>query len=254
MDALNTAKDASSRSILALSIKNQDLTPAALKHSSDQLRTFLFAGYDTTASAIAWTTYFLGKPENADRLKRVLAEIDDALGSDDEEAERRLENDTSLPLLTNALKESLRVEPPAAASRSISNSEKDFYLTTREGNRHKVNDTVLLVPHRIFQTNPKIWGPDSYEWKPERWEDKEYIASLPVGAWRPFEHGPRDCIGQTLAMHEMKILLALSLRKWHFEKVTRQEDMGPLGEVWGTYKLLTAPSDNMRGRIVPRKY
>ena len=34
------------------------------------------------------------------------------------------------------------------------------------------------------------------------------------GAWRPFEFGPRNCIGQELALLEMKLVLVLAVRQF----------------------------------------
>lgn len=31
------------------------------------------------------------------------------------------------------------------------------------------NNTKVIVGMRASNTNPELWGPDSYEWKPERW-------------------------------------------------------------------------------------
>lgn len=264
-DALEAAEkdETSPRSILSLSLKKQDLTPEVLEHASHQLRTFLFAGYDTTASTIAWTFYYLGIPASRPYLEAIWKELDEVLGPDDEEAERRLSSDAHLPLLWNAMKESMRVQPAAGGSRFISNSEPDFFLTLPSGQRCKVNDTVMFSSHKLIHTNPKIWGSkgeegvrgryDSYEFHPERWADEEYMRQIPKGAFRPFEMGPRDCIGQEVARTEMKVVLALTLRNWRFEKVTRKEDMDPeLGEVWGKFEILAVPSDGMRG-VVKRR-
>ena len=261
-DALEDAdKDTTSpRSILSLSMKKQELTPKVLEHASHQLRSFLFAGYDTTASTIAWTFYYLGLPQSRPYLEAIWRELDEVLGPEDEEAERRLAQDVHLPLLWNALKESMRVQPAAAASRSVRKSAPDFFLTTPEGQRSKVNDCVIFTSHRLLQTNPKIWGSkqqegvmgkyDSYEFHPDRWTDEEYMAHIPKGSWRPFEHGARDCIGQEVARTEMKVVMALTLRKWRFEKVTRKQDWDDeLGEIWGKFMILTVPSDGMRGVI-----
>lgn len=67
------------------------------------------------------------------------------------------------------------------------------------------------------QRCPDLWpSPDSFI--PERWLVKEGDPLFPIkGAWRPFELGPRQCIGIELAMIEMKVIVALMLRSFDFK-------------------------------------
>jgi len=44
----------------------------------------------------------------------------------------------------------------------------------------------------------------------------EELVPLP-NAWRPFEKGPRNCIGQELALIESRIAVALTIRTFEFE-------------------------------------
>lgn len=61
-----------------------------------------------------------------------------------------------------------------------------------------------------------IWQ-DPFEFRPERWLTD---APAPVGADRyafvPFSKLPRNCIGQEMAMLEMKIVLAIVCRDFDF--------------------------------------
>lgn len=41
---------------------------------------------------------------------------------------------------------------------------------------------------------------------------------IPPSAWRPFERGPRNCMGQDLAIIEARVVLALVVRRFEFEK------------------------------------
>ena len=55
-------------------------------------------------------------------------------------------------------------------------------------------------------------------------EFAEFVATLPdktapavhKDSWRPFEKGPRNCIGQELAVLETKVILALTVREFDF--------------------------------------
>jgi len=45
------------------------------------------------------------------------------------------------------------------------------------------------------------------------------------GAWRPFEFGPRNCIGQALVMIEVKTVLAMTLRELDVRPAYEEWDM-----------------------------
>jgi cytochrome P450 len=62
--------------------------------------------------------------------------------------------------------------------------------------------------------NPKYF-PEPKEFKPERFLGDE--TDIPRHAYRPFEKGQRSCLGQPLAMDEMKIMLVLVARWFDFE-------------------------------------
>ena len=55
----------------------------------------------------------------------------------------------------------------------------------------------------------------------------------------PFEKGPRDCIGQQLAILEMKIVLVLTLRSFDFETVYREDAVKVEG--WGDEAYVMKP-------------
>lgn len=53
---------------------------------------------------------------------------------------------------------------------------------------------------------------------PERWLGSE-DGWFPAAAWRAFERGPRNCIGQALALIEARVVLTLVAGRYEFEKV-----------------------------------
>jgi cytochrome P450 len=214
----------------------------------------MFAGFDTTSTTLQWALYYLSLPQNKDKLGALLAEHDEILGPVDDNAriEAILRTDPVLPYTTAVIKESLRFEPPAATARWVSLSAPPFHLTSPDGVSHLINGTPVYICHRIIGSSSKIWGPDAKTFHPERWLDKEYVANLPVGAFRPFERGPRACIGQELAMMEAKIVLALVARRFEFRKWTPESERSDLGDVWNVYGVTATPNDSMRMTIRKR--
>jgi hypothetical protein len=76
---------------------------------------------------------------------------------------------------------------------------------------------MVYQVHSIIHRDPEAFGPTVNQFVPERWlEDTDKI---PTGTWRPFERGPRNCIGQELATIEARVLIALAARRYDFTKI-----------------------------------
>jgi cytochrome P450 len=86
--------------------------------------------------------------------------------------------------------------------------------------------------------------------------------SYPRNAYRPFERGPRACLGTPLAMEEMKIMLVMVARSFDFEyfPVGVTEGMKPrvghtdldvkLGDaVFTVQRFTTGPRGPLRVRV-----
>ncbi|WCJ34905.1 Cytochrome P450 714A2 [Euphorbia peplus] len=76
-----------------------------------------------------------------------------------------------------------------------------------------VNVWTLVLP---LHTDPEIWGEDSYKFKPERFENGISGACKYPYLYMPFGVGPRICLGQNLAMVELKMLIALVVTNFSF--------------------------------------
>jgi len=110
--------------------------------------------------------------------------------------------------------------------------------------------------------NPKFW-PEPEKFIPDRWLVKEGDPLFPVrGAWRPFEFGPRQCIGIELVMIEMKVMMALMLRSFDIKPAYEELDAmkadpgvitTPEGERAYQVLFVTAkPVDGMPARVTRR--
>uniref|UniRef100_A0A452T0P1 Leukotriene-B(4) omega-hydroxylase 2 n=1 Tax=Ursus maritimus TaxID=29073 RepID=A0A452T0P1_URSMA len=166
--------------------------------------TFMFEGHDTTASGLSWVLYNLAKhPEYQERCRQEVQE----LLRDREPQEIEWDDLAQLPFLTMCIKESLRLHPPVTViSRCCT---QDIVLPD---GRVIPKGVICLIS--IFGThhNPSVW-PDPEVYNPFRFDPENIKERSPL-AFIPFSAGPRNCIGQTFAMTEMKVVLALTLLRF----------------------------------------
>ncbi|KAH7057258.1 cytochrome P450 monooxygenase [Macrophomina phaseolina] len=240
------------RSVLALSLQEANtatLSPHILQTTTDTLKSFLFAGHDTTSILLQWSFYELSRTPHALRsLRCELATVFGANSTSDTIA-AALSSPSGPDLIkrltyTSAIiKETLRVYPPAStARRAPPGTGFTVRLPGGGGGAVCLDGFVLYNCHYLVQRDRAVHGEDADEWVPERWvgdadtsagtrvddvlddDQKAAIAAaggkrVPASAWRPFERGPRNCIGQELANLEARVILAVTAWRYDFVKV-----------------------------------
>ena len=78
--------------------------------------------------------------------------------------------------------------------------------------------SICHLPFLLLHRLADILAPD--EWRPERWLDGEGKLRAPEGLLPvPFSLGPRNCVGQALAMAELKRVTAALVSRFVFEAV-----------------------------------
>ncbi|KAF4998636.1 hypothetical protein FGRMN_2962 [Fusarium graminum] len=212
--------------VLSLLIKTNSFSDEALK---DQLLTFLAAGHETTASALAWACYVLTKyPEFQAKLRE---EVRNALPEDVENHMNDLAGILEqLPYLNGIMHETLRLYPTVPLT--IRQAVRD----TRIGSQFIPEGTDIVVSIWYINRSPVIWGPDAAEFRPERWITDDGKPNQNGGAssnynFLTFLHGPRSCIGQGFAKAEMRCLLATMVRSFEWTLAMDDELVMPRGVI-----------------------
>ncbi|XP_017270737.1 cytochrome P450 4B1 [Kryptolebias marmoratus] len=167
-----------------------------------EVDTFMFEGHDTTASGISFLLYCLAcNPEHQKICREEILQVLD--GKDTME----WEDLNKIPYTTMCIKEALRLYPPVPGmSRKLTKPVTFFDGRTLPAG-FRVGVSVFSV-HR----NPAVWeNPDVFD--PLRFLPENVTKRSPH-AFVPFSAGPRNCIGQNFAMNELKVVAAMTLKRY----------------------------------------
>ncbi len=155
----------------------------------DELMTMLFAGHETTATALSWGIYWATYlPAVHEKL---LAEIA-TLGS-----ERDVLAISKLPYLNAFCSEVLRIHPvgmltfPRVAQEDVSLQGHDI-----------ATGTIVMGCMYLTHQRPDLY-PEPHLFKPERFLDRQFSPY----EYLPFGGGVRRCIGLALAQLELKLVM-----------------------------------------------
>ncbi|EME79459.1 uncharacterized protein MYCFIDRAFT_167334 [Pseudocercospora fijiensis CIRAD86] len=196
--------------------KIKGLDPDFKEAAISNMKTFTFAGHDTTSSAICYSFYYLSKyPET---LAKIRKEHEEIFGPDPDVVAQKLKSDphllSKMEYTLAVTKEVLRMQPPASTIRL---GQANLTLHNPDTGENMPTNHFMLWPVNVgMHRNPRNWpNPDIFD--PERFIPGSAVyAENNKDAWVPFSKGVRNCIGQELAIMEAKVILAMIVRKFDF--------------------------------------
>jgi cytochrome P450 len=162
-----------------------------------QSTTMFAASYETVASTLTWTLFLLSQHP------QVMADLHDEVTETLGGAPPTPGQLDRLPLLDAVIKEAMRVIPPVPLLvRTVCERAEVAGITMLGG------DHVVCSPYLTHHL-PDLYKDPQY-FRPERWFQidpgpYEYI---------PFGAGPRACLGYTLAMAELRTVVAMLAQRW----------------------------------------
>uniref|UniRef100_A0A0W0GDZ4 Cytochrome p450 n=1 Tax=Moniliophthora roreri TaxID=221103 RepID=A0A0W0GDZ4_MONRR len=203
----------------------------------DQVLTFLGAGHETTASGLAWTLWLLANDQGSQRkLREELSPLFHANERGVKRARLGYRELKDLPWLDCVVNESLRLYPPVPMTfRQAATTDVIDGVTVPKG-------TLFYIPIRVVNTLKDVWGDDAEEFRPSRWLNlpEKYNNTFSVLS---FIAGPHACIGKTMAIVEMKAVLAGLIANYEFEPSYEGQQAHP------TAAVTMKPADNMPLRV-----
>ncbi|KNE66965.1 hypothetical protein AMAG_11438 [Allomyces macrogynus ATCC 38327] len=186
-----------------------------------EVRTFLAAGHEMTASVLASLVLLLAQHPGIQQELR--DEVETVAALEDYDALAKL------PLLNMVLNETLRLCPAAVVAYCEATTDMTLPMTAL-GAIEIPAGTRIEIPIRPIHLDPSIWGDDAAAWDPHRWDtidqvhgtgDVSSAANRIVNGRRqigqydfiPFLAGPRACIGRQFALMELRLFVAGLIRR-----------------------------------------
>jgi cytochrome P450 len=199
-----------------LEARDEDGQPMAAAELRDEAVSIFFAGHETSATTLTWTTYLLSiHPEV---FARVRDEADRVIG----DRLPTMEDVSKLEYAGRVLREAMRLYPPGWIYGRV--AERDDVLRGYRIRKGDMLGICPLVAHRL----PESW-PDPDRFDPERFAGEKTNSNRNF-TYIPFGSGPHMCIGIHLALAEMQIALAMIARRAKLV-VERPEEVRMLSKV-----------------------
>jgi cytochrome P450/NADPH-cytochrome P450 reductase len=157
------------------------------------------------------TFAFANMLKNPETYFAAQQEVDRVIGRD----KIRPQHLGQLKYVDAMLKETLRLNPTAPAYvRGVRPENKEENPSIGCGKYAMPEHGGILCLLTRIHRDPKIWGNDAHEFKPERMLDWNF-EKLPQAAWKPFGTGLRACIGRAFAWQEALLACALILQNFN---------------------------------------
>ncbi|KPM11178.1 cytochrome P450-like protein 24 [Sarcoptes scabiei] len=174
---------------------------------------FFLAGYETTATTMAFCFYELAM--NQDVQQKLFDEIRSVLHDG---KQLNYSSVMTLPYLDAVLSETLRKYPPAILLNR--QASEDYYFKEYDVTVEK--DRSVMIPVYAIHHDPQYY-PDPDRYDPERFMPENRDKIVPY-TYLPFGGGPRNCIGMRFALTEAKLGIANLINSFRIVTTAKTPD------------------------------
>lgn len=223
----------------------RSLPDAIVRQFRDEMKTFMLAGHETSAAMMTWTLYELIKDETltnqlADEATMVFSPSIEWYKSPTVQAPTQ-EQLSRLVLAEACLKESLRKYNvvPVVARRTVLDLRVNDYFVPK--------GSSIIINIQAVHRNPKYW-PEPERYNPSRFlGDKE----LKPYTFLPFIAGPRNCLGQHLALLESKMVISMIVNRYKLS-LARKENQSESNDPRHRFMIPVIPQNELLVRVKKR--
>ncbi|CAN8253765.1 unnamed protein product [Cochlearia groenlandica] len=189
--------------MLKASTSKEDEKKMSMDEIIEECRTFYFSGQGTTSIMLTWTTMLLSLHQ--DWQEKLREEVFNECGKDNPP---NSDTFSKLKQMNMVLLESLRLYGP------IIKMFREATQDMKVGSLEIPKGTNIIFPFLKMHSDKAIWGEDSKQFKPLRFENGVSRAANHPNALLAFSIGPKTCIAQNFAMMEAKTVLTLILQRF----------------------------------------
>lgn len=222
-----------------------DITPEAVRQIRDEMKTFMLAGHETSAAMMTWALFELLQDDEL--CASVRNESANVFGT--KTNTRKMteipENLSDLFISEACLRESLRRYNvvPIVARRIV----KDLYVEDNGRRYFLPKGSPLQVNLQAIHLDPELW-PDPLKFDPSRFLQSD---PPPPFSFVPFIAGPRNCLGQHLALLESKMVISMLLHRYQFKLVSKESQQKGR-DPRHRFMIPTIPQDEVSVKVVSR--
>lgn len=157
----------------------------------------------------SWFLFMAANKTTADALSKLILQLALDQRVQDKLRASIMSSGEQSEYLNWVINESMRLFPPAltGCGREVT---RDFLTEAGVVPAGSFVYTPAHLIHRLKQ----YWGQDAEEFKPERWARAENFHPI---QFLPFGAGKRYCLGKNFALHELRMLLTVLLRRFRFD-------------------------------------
>jgi cytochrome P450 len=217
-DTVGEKKDICSLAIEEMKRASGPLTQEDKVSITHQLKTFYFAGHDTTAITISWAIWLLA--QNPQVLAKIRAELKGHGVWTESSKPPTYEDLQKCVYLEAAVKETLRLYPPAGGVSRWTNSVDEEWKGYRLSGAYLSLSIYCMGRHPLLWKEPDVFRPDRFLDGSEEPPNSKYGINAKFTA---FSKGPRDCIGKYFALLESKLAISALVTRYDVECVDPKE-------------------------------